>query len=211
MGELRLRWLIVAGCAAAAFAATVIMAWDESVPRWELDLFEWINGWPSRLSGPSWPLMQLGMVVTTFVVGLVFYAWRRQLRPALLIAATGFGVWLVAKVVKEVVGRPRPGGLLTDVVYHLDGGPSGLGFVSGHAAVAFTLAVLLIPFVRRRWAALFLVLALLASTLRVYVGAHLPLDSIGGAAFGVMIGSLVNAVMVGRLPPPTPVAPPEHV
>jgi undecaprenyl-diphosphatase len=38
---------------------------------------------------------------------------------------------------------------------------------------------------------------------RIYVGAHLPLDVIGGAALGAIAGSVVNLIVRPRALPPT--------
>lgn len=197
--------------ATALFFLTVALAWDEAVPTIELEAFEWINGWPDWLSGPGWPLMQLGMVFAPFVVAAVIYLVTRRRTLGIAVAGSGFVVWVLAKAIKEIVARPRPGGLLTDVAYRLDGGPSGLGFVSGHAAVVFAVATVLTPFVKRSWVPVLFGVALFASTLRIYVGAHLPLDIVGGAAFGVVAGSLVHVVGLGRRPSPTRVPSPDDV
>ena len=105
---------------------------------------------------------------------------------------------LMAKLLKAVVERPRPGALLDDVVVR---GPevSGQGFVSGHATVVTVVAVLLLPVLSRRWRAVALALVLLVALARVYVGAHLPLDVVGRAALAVAVAAAVHLVL-GRPP-----------
>ncbi|MEE9183993.1 MAG: phosphatase PAP2 family protein [Acidimicrobiia bacterium] len=190
------RWLMWGALGLVLFLVSTGLVWDDAVPAVELDLFEWINGWPDALAVPLWPFMQFGMVVAPFIAaGFAFYR-RRKRDPALGLALGGFTMWLLAKVVKEVVGRPRPGGLLEEVNYRVDGGPDGLGFVSGHAVVGFLIVVVAAPYLSRKWTIVLLFLALLAGTLRVYVGAHLPLDIVGGAGLGIAAGALINLVTV---------------
>lgn len=179
------------------FVTAAALAWDDNVPTAEKSAFEWVNGWSDLLAWPLYPVMQFGMVVAPFVAGgLAWYLTRRR-QPALALVSSGFGIWLFAKVVKSVVDRPRPGGLLDEAIaYRIDGGPDGLGFISGHAAVGFVIAVIATPYVGKRWAALLWALATGAATLRVYVGAHLPLDSLGGAALGIAAGG--GALLVIR-------------
>jgi len=88
--------------------------------------------------------------------------------------------------VKRIVGRGRPATLLTDLRVR-GRGPSGGGFPSGHAAVATALAAS--AFARSRPAARLSLtgLAAIVGVARVYVGAHLPLDVLGGAALGVTL------------------------
>jgi undecaprenyl-diphosphatase len=108
-------------------------------------------------------------------------------------------VWAGVKAIKPLVGRGRP-------ACHLDGvsirgqQQSGLGYPSGHAAVATTLAIVaasrLSPGAR-------LVAAALAATTggaRIYVGAHLPLDVVGGAAVGVLAGRAAVHLTSERAP-----------
>ena len=189
-------WLLLAGAGLVLFLVSTALAWDEAVPAAELELFQWINAWPDWLAGPLWPFMQFGMVVAPFVAAGVFYYVRRKPHPALGLALGGFTVWLLAKVVKEIVDRPRPGGLLEEVSYRADGGPSGLGYISGHAAVGLLITVVAAPYIGRKWTIVLIFLALFAGTLRIYVGAHLPLDISGGAGFGIVAGALINLVTV---------------
>jgi membrane-associated phospholipid phosphatase len=73
--------------------------------------------------------------------------------------------------------------------------PHGLGFVSGHIAVVTSLAFVAWPWLPRwgRWAAGAAVVAVFLT--RMYVGAHLPLDMVGGAALGLAVGALVRLLL----------------
>ena len=68
-----------------------------------------------------------------------------------------------------------------------------LGFPSGHAAVAAALTAVVAAHLSRRW----LIIALGSAVIlgRLYVGAHLPLDVVGGVALGAVAGSAVNLVV----------------
>jgi membrane-associated phospholipid phosphatase len=96
-------------------------------------------------------------------------------------------VYVLAKVVKHFVQRGRPSGLLEDVVVR-GAAPHGLGFVSGHIAVVTALAVVAWPWLPRwgRWVVAVAVAVVFLA--RMYVGAHLPLDMVGGAALGLAVG-----------------------
>src|ERR687897_15338 len=73
----------------------------------EETLFRKVNGLPESLFPLIWPLMQYGTFVTIPLLSLVAFAFRRwRLGAALLVA--GVGVYLVARVLKEVVAPGRP-------------------------------------------------------------------------------------------------------
>jgi glycosyltransferase 2 family protein len=159
----------------------------------EEDLFRLANDLPPALYPAFWLVMQGGNVLAVGVASVVVAATRRFWLAANL-AITGIGVWLAARWIKELVGRGRPEALLEDV--HIRGGQdSGLGFVSGHAAVAVAIATLVAPYLgrRARWVAV--VVAVLVCISRLYVGVHLPLDVVGGAALGWAAGSLVHLLL----------------
>ena len=95
---------------------------------------------------------------------------------------------------KAIVDRQRPAQLLAAV--HIRGAPAtGNGYPSGHAAVAFALATIAWLWFgpRARWA--FLAAAVVVCFGRMYVGAHLPLDVVGGAGLGVASGALVGLLL----------------
>ena len=137
-----------------------------------------------------WPLMQLGNVVVVPVSAAVAAAFRRwRLAAGLLLA--GAGVYLLAKVVKDIVVRGRPDGLLDDVVIR-GAAALGRGYVSGHAAVVTSLLVVAWPWLNRPGRIAGAVLVTVVCLSRVHVGAHLPLDVVGGAALGVAVAGVVR-------------------
>ena len=159
----------------------------------ETDLFRLANDLPTALFPAFWIVMQAGNVLAVGVAAVVVAATRRFWLAANL-AITGVGVWLLARWIKDLVGRGRPAELLSDV--HIRGAQdSGLGFVSGHAAVAVAIATLVAPYLgrRARWVAIGVAGAVCVS--RLYVGVHLPLDVVGGAALGWAAGSLVHLLL----------------
>jgi undecaprenyl-diphosphatase len=106
---------------------------------------------------------------------------------ALIASQTAF--WS-AKVIKSLVSRGRPAALLANV--KLREKATGVGYVSGHTAVAFALAAVLAPSVPRAWRPAVFALASLVGIARMYSGAHLPLDCAGGAGLGLLTGTLAR-------------------
>ena len=139
-----------------------------------------------------WTVMQLGsVVVIPLVVGGALLARRPRLAATAAVAGTV--AYVMGKVVRHLVERARPARLLTGVIVR--GAPSlGSGYLSGHTALAVTMAVVLTPYLGRagRWAVW--VLAVVVGLARMYAGAHLPLDVVGGAALGLATGGAVSLV-----------------
>ncbi len=183
-------WLSGAGL--ALLAVTWVLALGATVSRAEEEIFRSVNRWPDWLEGPMWPVMQLGAAAIIPVAALATYvAWRRSDLAAAVFAAGSAG-WVLAKIVKASVGRGRPQVLLDDVIMRPEW--TGLGFVSGHAAVAFAMATVLSPHLRAPWRLLLWAGAVLTGILRMYTAAHLPLDVVGGAGLGLALGGLIRAV-----------------
>jgi membrane-associated phospholipid phosphatase len=164
----------------------------------EAHIFHLINGLPGAFYPVLWTIMQLGNVIAAFVATVIALLFRK-VRLALDFLLAGGGAWLLAKVVKQFVDRGRPPQLLQHVIVR-GGTLSGHGYVSGHAATAAALATVAYPYLGKRTRILVVVLAAIVAFARVYVGAHLPLDVVGGAAMGWAIGSLVH-LLFGAPPP----------
>jgi glycosyltransferase 2 family protein len=163
------------------------------VGDWEIAFFRAINGLPDLLFPPVWLIMQAGSLIAVLLISVVALVAGR-LRQGLDLAVAGVSAWFLATVVKELVGRSRPANILQDVV--LRGAPhNGHGYVSGHAAVAAALAAVLSPYLSRNWRFVAWLIAVLVALARVYVGAHLPLDVLGGLAVGWAMGSIVHVLL----------------
>jgi glycosyltransferase 2 family protein len=169
----------------------------------ETSIFQAANELPQGYHAFVWPLMQYGTFITIPLLALIAFAFRRfRLGWALLLAGTS--VYLLALLVKQTVERGRPGWLLKGVEERERFGAESLGFPSGHAAVAAALTVVVAVHLSKRWAIAAIVLASVVMFGRMYVGAHLPLDLVGGAALGAIAGGVANLLI-----PPKPRQQPE--
>ncbi len=181
------------------------------VPAPEAEVFEAVNGLPGALWPVVWPVMQLGSLIGALAVAALLGLGTR--RPSVGACAAGAVLvsWLAAKWVKGIVGRERPFGVGLDVIVR-DHATYGLGYVSGHAALAAAAYTVAIPHLRGWWRPFALALLIVVGFGRIYAGAHLPLDVIGGAAMGVLIGEAFRLVEVrwrtGRVPRPADLAAP---
>ncbi|WP_051684336.1 phosphatase PAP2 family protein [Blastococcus sp. URHD0036] len=185
--------LLVVGAAVLVLAALPVHRFR--VDPAEASVFHAVNGVDVVPFVLVWPVMQLGNLLVVPASALVAAAFRRwRLAAALLLA--GAGTYYAAKVVKGVVVRGRPDGLLDDVVIR-GTAALGRGFVSGHAAVVTALLATAWPWLGRRTRIACLVLVVAVCLARVYVAAHLPLDVVGGAGLGLMVAGAVRLV-VGR-------------
>lgn len=187
--------LAVLAAGALVLALSALLLDGRDVPDSELAVFRMVNRIPGIPFALAWAPMQLGNVVAVPTAALVALVARRY-RAALAVGVAGLSAWALGKVVKGFVERGRPGELVGAAVLR-DAPAGGLGFVSGHAAVAVAVATAAWPYLGRRGRAAAAGLAVLVCVLRLYVGAHLPLDVVGGAGLGLMAGAAVR-LLVGR-------------
>ncbi len=159
---------------------------------WEEQLFHRLNGGPPRLEVLLWLPMQLGSLAGPVIVaGLSWVAWRRW-RPSVGAVVAGVMAWWLTTVVKNAVDRGRPFETVQVFADRLGTPHDGLGFPSGHTAVAFSLAAVVSPYLTRTGRIAAYVLCVTVGLARIQNSAHLPLDVLGGAALGYTLGTLWN-------------------
>jgi membrane-associated phospholipid phosphatase len=183
--------------AAGGVALVALCGWAASsgtVGEFERRVFELVNDRPEAWRGPLWGFQLLGVLMTPLVVAAVALALRKWRLALALVLLVPIKLLVEKDVLKELVHRERPGTTVPGAVLR-DVPTAGDSFPSGHAIIAFGIAVLLLHYLSRRWQVLVVVLAVLNSLARVYLGAHAPLDVVGGAAAGVAIAALLNLVV----------------
>jgi undecaprenyl-diphosphatase len=192
------RPLVIAGIAAAAMVASYAVAIQRPLPDWELRLTERINDVPDWVGSALYPVMQMGTLAAPIIVAVLIAIFRRDLVLSAAVVVTGLVTWFAAKGIKKIVERDRPLSYLPEIVVR-EGDGSGLGFISGHSAVAASAATMAMVALPRRWRPLAAVIAVLVGIARIVHGVHLPADVVGGWSFGVLLG-LAGLWLAGLIP-----------
>jgi len=190
---------LIVGIAVVGLAASALIAVRRPVPTWELTLTDVINDAPDGIATVISPIMQLGSLGGPFVVSLGIGVFKRDWALSAATVVAGAVTWFSAKGIKRLVGRGRPLQLISDLVVR-EGDGSGLGYVSGHAAVAACTATMTMVALPPKWRPVAAGLVLVVGVARVIHGVHLPADVVGGWSFGVLmaIGSIAVLDIIER-------------
>jgi membrane-associated phospholipid phosphatase len=171
-----------------------LLARDGTVGPIELAVFHAINGLPDALS----PLMRAAQLLGVLAAGPIaatlsamLHRWRLAL-ACLLVTA---GKLVAERGVWEVVQRSRPGTSIADAIVRGNTPASGASFVSGHVVLLTGLAWVVTPYLRGRWRFLPWTVVALVALARIYLGAHAPLDVLGGVGVGLIVGGVANLIL----------------
>lgn len=199
-------------CAVVAVAGLLVIAIGALLasPHTDADVafMQWINDPPAPLSwllaatSPFLRPVPLTAIVVALTVWILLAAPNRVTRVEIVRAGViAFVVAeLVAQVTKRVTDEPRPLTVIPGLDQHGYGGePHGLAYPSAHTAVSVGLVVAMWPWLTRAQRIVGVVVVVSVMLNRLYIGAHWPVDLLGGAAVGVTAAA-VAWLVAGRWP-----------
>lgn len=159
----------------------------------ERPVFQFINGLPPVLHNLMYLITQFGGLGSLlFWGGLAWYIINR--RAALQVVLAGWFGWIAAKILKDLVNRGRPETYFDTVNLFNAGSFGGYGFPSGHSTFAAACATVLYYQIPKTYRKYVLLIVFMVGFSRMYLGAHFPLDVVGGWALGALIGSTIMLV-----------------
>lgn len=188
--------LVLALAGAAVLVLCGLVARNGRVGPAERSVFRAINDLPGWMYRILWPFQQVGNLIIALLLALVVALVVRNWRLAVAAVAAVVLKLALEKLVKQVVERRRPGSVISRVHLRGDVTAHGLSFVSGHAVITAAMAGLIAPVLPRGWKVVPWILVALNAIARIYVGAHNPLDVVGGIGLGLVIAGLLNALVL---------------
>lgn len=190
--------VVVAGVSVVVVALTWWLALLPGAEDAQADFVRWINDPPQPLSAVLALTNSLLRPVPLAVVAALLIGWilvtvagvaRWEVLRAMVLA---FGVSeLVTQVLKRVADQSRPTASIPGLDVHgYPKDPYGNAYPSAHTSVVVGLVAALWPWLNRPQRVVAVTVAALIALNRLYIGAHWPVDVVGGAAIGMLAGSV---------------------
>lgn len=190
-------WWVLSG-SAVLVAVTYWLALQPGAADAQAGLVAWFNDPPQPLAAVMAVSNVLLRPVALTVVALSLSAWvfftardrsRLEVVRAALLSVVLSEV--VCQVLKRLADQPRPTAVVPGLDVHgYPKDPHGNAYPSAHTGVTVGLVAAAWPWLTRPQRAVGVALALLIALNRLYIGAHWPVDVVGGAAVGLLSGAV---------------------
>ena len=168
----------------AATAQTGLVLWFNHPPQPFAAVFAVAN----PLLRPV-PLSIVALALAGFLLWTAVGSQRVEVLRALVVSLILSE--LVAQVIKRLADQPRPLAVIPGLDTHgYPVSPHGNAYPSAHTAWVVGAVSALWPWMRWPHRIVGLVFAVLVGCNRLYIGAHWPIDVLGGAAVGLLCGTL---------------------
>lgn len=171
----------------------------ESLLSFDTQLFFFINHLPHTTFFDMIAKFFSGVgtsIVLWGIVGLVVFLREEKRHPSFFVPLflSLISSWtMVELVMKPFIGRHRP---VIEIGALLVTQASGYSFPSSHAALSWAFATVFAAYEPElRW--IFIAIAGVISLSRIYLGVHFPIDILGGAVLGWVIGLVSLYILSG--------------
>ena len=199
-GVPRPRTAVVVGLlAVGTVVVSMWLATRPGAPEAQEAIVRWVNQPPAFLDAlfaVVSPLMRpLPLaVVTVLLLGWILVTARSMAVRLEVVRAAGVSFLLAelsSHALKRLVSLDRPVAVLPGIDTHgYPREPAGFAYPSTHTAVVVALSFAMWPWLRPSQKIVAVVLMVCIPLDRVYVGAHWPIDLVGGAAVGVFAATV---------------------
>jgi undecaprenyl-diphosphatase len=190
--------VVLGSLSIAVIAVTARLAVQPGVMTAQTSLVLWFNHPPQPFAAVfavvnpllrPVPLLVVALVLAGSVLWTAPGSQRLEVLRALVVSLI-FGE-LVAQVIKHLADQPRPLAVIPGLDTHgYPTSPHGNAYPSAHTALVVAAVSALWPWMRWPHRIIGLLFAVLVGCNRVYIGAHWPIDVLGGAAIGLLSGTL---------------------
>lgn len=197
--------VVTLGIAAAVIAVSAWMATAAGAERAQTGLVKWFNHPPQpvaavfALVNPLFRPIPLTVLSVALIAWVLFTAGRASARLEILraLALALVVAELMAQVMKHLADQLRPLAVIDGLDTHgYPVEPHGNAYPSAHTALLVAAVCALWPWMRWPQRVVGVAVAGLAACNRIYIGAHWPVDVLGGFGIGMFAGALTWLVAI---------------
>ncbi|MGD1944935.1 MAG: phosphatase PAP2 family protein [Croceivirga sp.] len=169
--------------------------WDDLL-QWDRDTFIYLNALGVSKYDTFWSVITeiyTWIPLFIFFIYLLYQKYPKKEAAFRIITVIALAIFisLITHWTKISMARLRPNNEVEiNTLIRILKNPSDYSFFSGHASSSFSITVLIVLFLIKKWkwSLLFFLWPILFCMSRIYVGVHYPLDVIVGGLVGIASG-----------------------